>query len=341
MNIAVYSGLDINGQGQILARWIRDHTSHKATNIVVQQTYLDYDADVLYRDARGQPTGAVVEDLDKLVDEYDFLILRWVSLRDVASLAAIGKLHAGNCIIKIHGSEHRYFPWEGLGFSLQAHGIMYVTNGYDFTLCRGLGFSVQHIPPMVDCDFIWAETQKQELFGTADGITVTHAPTDQSKKGTKYIKAAVKDLVQRGVRINLDLLSVQEGTQLRWIDAIRRKAKGHVLFDQISEDVGIGTFGLNLVEALAQSKIPLGQYSKYTYSVYPELRKYVVSARPAELVADVSSINSAIKARGAVMDANPAGREFCKRTFDVNVVAPRWVDLIEFASETLRRPRRA
>lgn len=323
MRILLFSPLDPNQQAQMLCNYINRNTSHKALNVVTNQTYLSYEADVIDPDFN----------IWEHAKEFDFFIFRWVDSSLIYQMVQHGYVTPFNSIVKFHGSEARYSPyvWQGLWNDLR---LTYVTNGYDYTLSRGLGYSVQHIPPMIDCKKLWEGQRKAKLHD--DGkFWIAHAPTDPQKKGTKYLIEAMRYPELRGDAA-IDVISSST-----WQEALARKARCHALFDQISDDVGIGAFGVNLLEGLATSKICFGGYNKFVYSYYPQLAPdFQIVHGATDSLSLVKAIRRAMENKKAwkgekafLREFNPAGRAFVERRFDISIVGRQWVNLIEFVSE--------
>lgn len=225
----------------------------------------------------------------------------------------------------------------GIG-NVKAHNtkITYVTNGYDYTLCRDLGYSAQHIPPMVPCETLW-KLQLQTKLRSDGTFWIAHAPTDPAKKGTDILLKTVQKLKDHGLDIDVELI-----TGKTYKEALQLKSECHALYDQISQDVGIGTFGVNLIEGLATSKICFGGYNKFTYSYYPDLapgRDTIFNAHnQAELYGQIKrAYEYRDKYKSSGYELWKAGREFATSRFDTKIVGEQWRFLMEFIKEGAAR----
>ena len=69
MNILFVSTIDIGGWGYFVSKAINKYTKHKAKNVVLQQTYLQYPIQYSGSDLKNE----------KLGDWADFFVLRWLS----------------------------------------------------------------------------------------------------------------------------------------------------------------------------------------------------------------------------------------------------------------------
>jgi glycosyltransferase involved in cell wall biosynthesis len=318
MNILVFSGSDINGQGNLLKRYFSDYTEHKCTNAVRESTYHDFPFDTRLNDFNGHGS-------------YEFFILRMLSPNEIFKKYARGVINKKNCIVRLHGAEVRGNPKAWFDLWMKT-GLTFVTNGYDYSVPSKLGFSVQHIPPMVDVDYLWQLTRESKPPNfdpetNREHYVVAHAPTDTAQKGTHYLLKAAKSLNDKGVKIVVNLIQGKS-----WLETVKEKARAHSLFDQISHDIGIGTFGINLLEGLAQSKKVIGYYNKYTFSTYPDLQDVVYAVDINNLE---ERLNELVKTDNRVgYHHNQKGWNYVRARFDYKVVGNQWKNLLEFIAET-------
>lgn len=274
-NILCFSAVDTAGQNQLLTKYFRDQDPdlHKVKHIAASANYLNYPCD-LNLHHEDKENGQFDYDLLSEFKNHDFYFLRITNPARIVEMIKQGyPLNKNNTIIRLHGTDLRE-GYEAWNFLYKKMGFLCVVNGHDFSMCRNASFTVQHIPLMINWRYL---RQMSEIHQSRDArveLTVAHAPTVAEKKGTALLQAAVDRLRQNNIPIKLDLI-----TNVSWDEAIRRKAGATVLFDQISQNVNIHTFGLNLIEGLAQGKICFGGYNRYTYSMYPELSKYVINVQ--------------------------------------------------------------
>lgn len=316
-------GLDINSQAQMLCEYLRSK-GYDATNVVMSPNgYLNYKCDVPLWERK---------DFEIKWDDYDFFVLRWLpdaagnpSTRMIADLIRQGVIRRNNCIIRVHGSDARYYPHEYLGLNLQ-HNLTTIVNGYDYSLASRIGFAIQFIPFMVDTDKLWTIAQKTERNGAKDGNTwISHSPTDPSKKGTNAFVKAVKELKAEGVKIEADII-----TQTPYDEAIVRKAACDLCFDQASIEMGIGTFGMSLIEALAMGKYCIGQYNHFTYAMYPHLADIVWSMNDFEQFK--TNIRTMIE-HDWFAKPNSEGKKFVWNEFRIDYVGKKWEHILAHVQE--------
>nr|WP_294804476.1 hypothetical protein [uncultured Nitrososphaera sp.] len=321
MRILLYTNIDINAQAQQLSEYIRENTDHEALNVVLNQTYIDRKADKIL---------GASENFTLKSEEWDFFILRFFDAATIRKLAQTGVVNANNCIIKIHGSEARFnqAEWRALWEDFR---ITYVVNGYDYYNWRQMGSCIQHIPHMVDVSRLEEYARKENR--RADRLVVGHAPTNTKIKNTEAFENAVKELQAEGVPIEAVTL-----TNKPWEQVIQAKANCHVIYDQMNAHMGFGGFGINMVEALAMRQPVVAGYSKYTYSYYPQLRRFVTQATPETIKGVLNYLVKYFKVGNYPMFFSYDGRskepqKFAYERFSTGVVGSQWLDLIEFIAE--------
>lgn len=310
----------------MLSNYLRKHTKHKVNHVVCRQFYLNYPAD------RIDPKF----EFEKECKDYDFYIFRIVDPLFIHRWLEMGILRPDNFIIKFHGSEVRFNPgpwraiWED-SFKYGNNRIMYVTNGFDYSMSKELPFSAAYIPQMVDADLLW-ETRLGA--GMEHGIfKVGHAPTNFENKQTEMFIEAMTKLNKKYGNIVGNVI-----TKSPWKDTISAKGACHAIYDQMSSVVGIGAFGVNMIETLAMSQPCIGKYNNYTLSWMPQLSDVVrMPAEPTakSLEAEIEKVYLEFKSGklGIGFEMNSAGRKLVNERFDVKIVGRQWKNLLEFVAE--------
>jgi hypothetical protein len=329
LKILLVSHYDPNAQGQMLTNYLRKHTKHKAKHVVMREFYLGYPRDELNPNFK-------FDSIPNEYKDYDFYIFRTIDNFFIRNWLKRGVIRPDNFIVKFHGSEVRgqAEAWRAIWEDSYRYGkgrIMFVTNGFDYTMSEDLPFSAAHIPPMVDADLLWEVRSKAQLKN--DSFTVGHAPTDPFKKQTTEFSQAVIDINKK----NKDVFG-KVITQSPWKETIAEKASCHVIYDQMSAKVGIGAFGVNMIEALAMSQPVIGRYNGWALSWLPELEQVVDVPREISSAGIRQAIESIYadfkKGKYSVgLNWNPAGRKLVKERFDVPVVGKQWEHLIRFVAE--------
>jgi hypothetical protein len=91
-----------------------------------------------------------------------------------------------------------------------------------------------------------------------DEVTFCHAPTSTAKKNTDFIKTAI-DLFPD---VNFEFIVGKS-----WEDAIKAKARSHVLINS----VGGRTYGLNCLEGLVMGQQVITDLAPWTYMMHPDV----------------------------------------------------------------------
>jgi len=105
-----------------------------------------------------------------------------------------------------------------------------------------------------------------------DKIVILHAPTNRSKKGTKYIVKACRKLIQEGFKIDLQLIE-----NLPHDIAIKKYLQADIVVDQLL----IGWYGSFAVEAMALEKPIICYIREEDAQILPFYNKIpIINANP-------------------------------------------------------------
>lgn len=231
--LIVSAGYDTGGQGARFAaaagRWGRDPDVLAVADgeLVIRsahrkETYIEYPVDLTW----GARTQAIIR---QLADESDVLHLNdaplaYIKLRQTAKPA----------LMHFHGTHFRRDPSSSLSH-VQRWRMLPAVSTIDLLAASP---ELHWLPTAYNLDELAAIREKHRR--PRDGkVRVVAAPTNRKIKSTHALQAAVKELHDEGLPIELEIV---EGKP--WAECLATKARGDVYFDQ----VGLG-YGCNAVEA--------------------------------------------------------------------------------------------
>lgn len=205
MNILIIARADHSGAGYALKCSVNLHTDHECRAIAYKGTWLEYGHDIM------EPAPAQVA--------------KWAEWADVVNVhgnTLIDPAISGKPIVTTyHGSYYRNH-WQELNTRDRLRG--YVQTALTIDLA-------QHGPRWIGR----AMEDLGESLDQSEAYTVVHSPTQPRRKGTAWVRQAC---AQAGAQ--LDVI-----TKVSNIECLRRKARGHVLVDQVGPSAyGYGTSAL-------------------------------------------------------------------------------------------------
>ncbi len=124
------------------------------------------------------------------------------------------------------------------------------------------------LPLPVDLSF-WRPTQPAPQNGV---LRIFHAPTDEGKKGTIHLRAAINALVAKGAPVELVTASGERA------DLVRAASGCHVAVDQVTS----GVYGTTGAEMMALGLPVIARIDARARAIYPEDLP-VISADPDSL----------------------------------------------------------
>jgi hypothetical protein len=168
------------------------------------------------------------------------------------------------------------------------------------------------IPQMIDLDQWEAPTRKWDREKRP--FRLVHAPSSAGKKGTRHVIEAVSRLQERGLAIELDLLT--GGDRQKVASALARADAG---VDQLL----VGWYGNAGIEMMAH-RLPLLCY------VRDDLRHHapslpLLSARPSTLEADIARLVEMSDDERKVL--GDEGRTFVEENHEIRVVCRQLLDV--------------
>lgn len=242
MRVTLLSVTDSAGQNFLLADAMRKFLGYDAKSFSLANTYLDYRTD-------GIITEENVDDIKDFAKGSDLFIFQDILFK-VPGFRIDKMANKNNTIIY------------GLGTPMRRNlpAIMdYVSVGWhvlpplsDPTITRYIGgapFEAVIVDPLV-----WAVKHNRRDDGI---ITICHAPT-KTEKGEELFTKLTTEVE------NVEWLVVKNKA---WIDAIKIKAKAHIMLDSISDE----SYGLNCLEGLVMGQTVISSIAPWCYCLNPDL----------------------------------------------------------------------
>lgn len=309
MKVLYLSMTDSAGQGNLLVKAMRDCLGWNAKNVILQQTYLNYDADWTFSGNQ--------KEVAEFAEDADLFIFQDI-LFGIPGGPKFNRLcNPDNTII------------HGLGSNMRANipAIMdYMRTGFhvlpplsDPTIARYIGgapFEAVIVDPRIK------ELTKE--IPRNDRITICHAPT-KDMKGEEEFEKAVKEL-------DVDWLVVKGKT---WEEAIKEKAKAHIILDSLGDE----SYGLNCLEGLVMGQLVISNISPWDYCLHDDLpirslwnRKYKLT----EILEQEITIINTDPRKGSPHyseDAETYVKNWVYKRFSPAVQARNWKKYIEWAMQ--------
>ncbi|HEX7456422.1 MAG TPA: glycosyltransferase family 4 protein [Candidatus Nanoarchaeia archaeon] len=149
-------------------------------------------------------------------------------------------------------------------------------------------------------------------------FTIMHAPTDEEKKGTRYVVQAVEELRGKGVKVNLVLAD-----KISRKDLYKKMSVADLIIDQLL----IGWYGGLSVEAMALGK-PVVCYLKEEYvKLVPFGKNIPIINANKDNLAEV--LERLIKNRKGLAAIGKRGYEFVKKVHDAKIIAEQYKKVYE------------
>jgi hypothetical protein len=143
------------------------------------------------------------------------------------------------------------------------------------------------------------------------GNTLTHSPTDQSKKNTEFV-FRVFDGVMKQIDVNIDLI---EGVS--FAEAVKRRKKSTIFFDQFK----VGFYGNSALEAM-QWGIPVACYLRPSH----HLSGCPVITMPLDV--DLWVAETVRLLRSDMTELSKQTKEWCDRIHSYSAVAKMWDEIL-------------
>ena len=251
--VFLFASTDNAQQHYLLAKAMRDYLGWDAMSMVDHKTYLDYPTDWKLEDN--------LVEANEFIQTSDLIILQDIFL-DVEGLDIKKYANLRNTIINGTGSAMRNNTMmPHLQYAQQVEGWAIVPCLADETLSMKLC-----APPfenwIVPVEKILELSQGIEK--PDDIVSVCHAPTALGIKGTKRIEEILRPLIESGQ------IKYERITKLSWEEAIKAKAKHHIILDSFGDLTC--TYGAgNALEGLVLGQTVISKISPWAYCLHPDL----------------------------------------------------------------------
>lgn len=267
LRILVMADYNIAGQLTALTRAINKYTNHAARCVIYTDDYLNYDKDIIIRDARNMLSEASLEEAASLVRQADFFHFGR-QLLDLPGIEWNRYISPRNAVFQYYGSELRD-NGPALAEFHQKTGLPAIS-ACDYTMYRLLPASFYHIQPyMLEMDQL-----PQAGMDTSGKLRVCHAPSSQNYRNIKksnVIMSVMKQLAAEDPRIEaIEITSVPNR------QCLEIKSTCHIHIVSL-----LFTFGLNTIESAAMGLVPITPLDNFSMLLYPDTP--VIHATPTTL----------------------------------------------------------
>lgn len=314
MNCLIICFWDNGSQGINLCNALNKYTEYEARCITIQQSYLDFDTDILWAEW-GTPKRKL--ELRSLLADTDFFIFSEFMPYDtqmkqvLEEIGLLRKVNPKNTIIRTAGSVARMQGDKYL-LSWIRNGWMFAGPIYDWTLFGQFG----RIAPV---DYICPIEKMPEPDPPKDKIRVCFAPT-KKEKGEREFTNVLSSLVEK-----YDNIEAVPITGKSWKESIEIKKTCNVSFDQFM----IPSYANNAIEGMWLKHAVLSKLTSWAYMVRRDLPILDVG-NEMELHEDLRHLIENIE---EIEEHGMRGREYVERYHTAKIVAQQWELLIKHVSE--------
>jgi hypothetical protein len=245
--VFLFSIMDNAQQHWLLAKAMRDYLGWDAKSMVVRENYIGYKTDWTFEKDKDE-AAEFIKDAD--------LIMFQDRLLDAPGLGLQEKAYYKNTIINGTGSMMRA-NIQSLRED-QQHGWAIVPMLCDTTLSTHLC-----APPFENWIVPIEEIEKiSKGIEKNNKISVCHAPTKLGHKGTAQFEEILQPYIESG-EIEYDRI-----TKVSWEDAIKRKARCHIVLDSLGDThYNAG----NSLEGLVLGQTVISNIDQWCYCLHPDL----------------------------------------------------------------------
>jgi len=303
VNVLIITDIDVACQFYYLYRGLNAFTPFKARYISLQKTYLNYPTDIT-------PAKGMEQEISDLIDACDFFIFGR-GFYEFRFHPFNNRLNRNNHLVWVLGSEARLFASRFL-YAWLRRDTMIVSN-IDYSCSSNIGFSVQHLPIMINPEEIPEKQPPQ------DGkIRIAHTPTNRQLKQTDIFLKAVESLEKK---YPVEAVLV-EGKP--WRECLQLKRTAEIVYDQMAR----GSYGMSAVESMVMKQAVVGRLNNWVRSIHPDCP--VIDATPETLKARLESL---LKREDLLRETQAKGRRFAEKVHDWKRVIRRWEFLIKWVLE--------
>ena len=306
-NILLFSVFDNGNQMQHLAEALRKYTEHNAIHINVQQSYLDYDADVKLQDITDY------KKFRELIDEVarcDFFMFSEVLPADVKDvldrLQVYDRIKRSNTIIRTAGSYRTLNPDKLL--------LAWIRENWMFAGPYADWYISGRIGRMAPVDYICPVDKIQDPQPINDVIRVCFSPT-RAEKGTDAFNRVMDKITAKYDQVEKVLIS-----GMSWKESIELKATCQITFDQFM----LNHYANSSIESMYLGHTVLSDIGPWCRMIHPDLP--VISVKNEnELYSNLVDVieNEELDRIGA------EGRRYVLKHHHPEVVAKQWDHLID------------
>lgn len=310
MNCLIVCPWDNGQQGINLCNALNKYTEHEARCITIQQSYLDFDTDILWPE--WNTTKRKLE-LRSLLADTDFFIFSELMPYDTQAkqvLEKIGlfrKVNPKNTIIRIAGSIARMQGDKYL-LSWIRKGWMFAGPIYDWTLFEQIG----RIAPV---DYICPIGKIPDVKVEKDKIRVCFAPTKKEKGVDEFTN------VMREITKKYDNVEGVPITGKTWKQAIEIKARCNITFDQFM----IPSYANNAIEGMWLKHVVLSKLIPWVFMIRSDLP--IVSVNNGTDL--YNRLEYYIEHKELIDDIGEKGRQFVEKWHTPEKAVKTWERLIE------------
>jgi len=311
MNILCISLFDNGHQLQLLAEALRKYTAHTAIHININQSFLDYDADIKLPEITGYKR---FRELIDDVSECDFFIFSEVlpvDVKDVLDqLHVFDQINPSNTIIRTAGSYRTLNPDKLL--------LAWIRENWMFAGPYADWYISGRIGRMAPVNYICPVDKIPEQHPIDDKIRVCFSPT-RPEKGIDAFNRVMDKITSKCDNVEKVLIS-----GVSWKEAIAIKATCQITFDQFM----LHHYANSAIESMYLGHAVLSDVRSWCRMIHPDL--------------PVISVKNESKLYSTLIDVienkeldwiGDEGRRYVMKHHHPEVVAKQWDYLIEHVSK--------
>ncbi len=306
-NILLFSVFDNGNQMQHLAEALRKYTDHNAIHINMQQSYLDYDADVKLHELTDY------KKFRELIDEVarcDFFIFSEVLPADVKDvldrLQVFDRINPSNTIVRTAGSYRTLNPDKLL--------LAWIRENWMFAGPYSDWYISGRIGRMAPVDYICPVDKIPEPQQSEDVIRICFSPT-RAEKGTDVFNRVMDKITAKYDYVEKVLIS-----GMSWKEAVELKATCHITFDQFM----LHHYANSAIESMYLGHVVLSDVGPWCRMIHPDLPIIDVK-NERELYDSLVGLIDGTESHWCSVD----GRQYVIDHHHPEVVAKQWDHLIE------------
>lgn len=304
MSVLIIAPYDNGGQGIALKEALNMHTSLLARCLTINQSYLQYDTGIVFKDH------SLLELRSMLTDATFFIFSEHIPIRVMKDIGLLHRIHKSNTVINTGGSYCRnqadtyLLKWVREGFMF--------TGGYtDWSLVGKIGriAFTKNILPI---------HKIPDPTPPGDGkIRIAFAPT-KKEKGVDEFNRVAELLVKKYP----DTVEMVPLVGKPWRESIQLKSTCDITFDQFL----VSTYANSAIESMYLEHAVLSRIDGWTRFLFPDLP--IVDVNNERQLYD--ELCALIESPKRIAEIGKAGKEFVLKHHDPRTIAKQWETLIEF-----------